>query len=172
MILELNDVLALCTKIDGEEKKEIESNISYGSRVYFYEIGNKAFDVMSSTCKDGYMLAPVVLTEHIIALKRANMYSDGISIITDAEIKRDSIIRLPNCIVSSQYWIHGICGVQYEGDSMNFDFVSYDMRKVNAPIRAFYDVQYNMTASYMQPYTYKDIQMQLNDYANEGGNKQ
>lgn len=172
MILELNDVLALCTKIDGEEKKEIESNISYGSRVYFYEIGNKAFDVMSSTCKDGYMLAPVVLTEHIIALKRANMYSDGISIITDAEIKRDSIIRLPNCIVSSQYWIHGICGVQYEGDSMNFDFVSYDMRKINAPIRAFYDVQYNMMASYMQPHTYKDMQMQLNNYVNEGGNKQ
>ena len=172
MILGSNDVFALYTKLVDEEKKKIDNTYyeGYKSKIYFYEICDEAYDIISSTCKDGFMLVPVILTEHIIALKRVNTRSDGTSVITDAEIKRDSIIRIPNCIVSSPYWIHGICDVRYKGDSMNFDFVSYDMQKTNTSIRASYDIQHNMMASYMQPCTSRELEMQLHKYAN-GGNK-
>nr|DAE82569.1 MAG TPA: hypothetical protein [Caudoviricetes sp.] len=172
MILGSNDVLALCTKLVDEEKKKIDDADykDYTTKIYFYEICDEAYDIISSTCKDGFMLVPIVLTEHIIALKRADMCSDGISVITDAEIKRGSIIRIPNCIVSSPYWIHGICNVLYKGDSMNFDFISYDMQKTNTSIRTSYDIQHNMMASYMQPYPPRELEIQLHKYAN-GGNK-
>ena len=172
MILGSNDDLVLYTKNIDEEKREIDNAYykSPNSRIYFYEIGDEAYDVISSTCKDGFMLVPIALTEHMIAMKRADIFSDWISVITDAEIKRDTIIRLPKCIISSPYWIHGICNVQHKGDSMNFDFISYNMQKTNTSICASYNIQYNVLTPYMRPYTSKDMEMRLREYAN-GGNK-